>query len=128
MLKTLCSRLHITLFPFSKWYKNTLTNISFLKYKLSFRKYRYYIFSSSAGVSDLSAVVKVVVEFHFQVDLFDFGLTVGLLVAVEDVDVPHGAVFRAEVLLHTLVQAHLHLGVEWIFLVHFRSLLAPLLG
>lgn len=66
-------------------------------------------------------------QFDLQVDLFDLGLAVGLLVAVEDVDVPHGAVFGAEVLLHTLVQAHLHLGVERILLVHFRRLLALLL-
>lgn len=66
-------------------------------------------------------------EFHLQVDLFDLGLAVGLLVAV-DVDVPHGAVFGAEVLLHALVQAHLHLGVERILLVHFGRLLVLLLG
>ena len=57
-------------------------------------------------------------QFDLQVDLFDLGLAVGLLCAVEDVDVPHGAVFGAEVLLHTLVQAHLHLRVERILLVH----------
>lgn len=73
------------------------------------------------SVSDLRAVIEVVVE-------FDLGLAVGLLVAVEDVDVPHGAVLGAEVLLQALVHAHLHLGVERILLVHFRRLLAPLLG
>lgn len=67
-------------------------------------------------------------EFDLQVDLFDLGLAVGLLVAVEDVDVPHRAVFGAEVLLHTFVHAHLHLGVERILLVDFRCLLALLLG
>lgn len=66
-------------------------------------------------------------EFDFQVDLFDLRFAVGLLVAVEDVDVPHGAVFGAEVLLHTLVHAHLHLGVERILLIGFLSLLALLL-
>lgn len=138
MIKTLRSCLHVTLFPFSKWYKNTLTNISFLKYKLSFRKYLFFFFILlpplplsllfPVSVSDLSAVVEVVVEFDLQVDLFDLGPAVGLLVAVEDVDVPHGAVFGAEVLLHTLVHAHLHLGVERILLVHFLSLLALLFG
>lgn len=67
-------------------------------------------------------------EFDLQVDLFDLGLAVGLLVAVEDIDVSHGAVFGAEVLLQTLVHAHLHLGVEWILLIHFLRLLALLLG
>lgn len=67
-------------------------------------------------------------EFDLQVDLFDLGFAVGLLVAVEDVDVPHRAVFGAEVLLHALVHAHLHLGVERVLLVHLRSLLALLLG
>lgn len=137
MIKTLLSCLHVTLFPFLKWYKNTLANISFFKYKLSFRKYLFIIFLPSlpplpllspVSVSDLSAVVEVVVEFDLQVDLFDLGLAVGLLVAVEDVDVPHGAVFGAEVLLHTLVHAHLHLGVERILLVHFLSLFVLPLG
>ncbi len=139
MIKSLHSCLHVTLFPFSKWYKNTLTNISLFKYKLSFRKYRflfYFLLPSFSllllllpvSVSDLSAVVEVVVEFHLQVDLFHLGLAVGLLVAVEDVDVPHGAVLGAEVLLHTLVHAHLHLGVERVLLVHFLSLLGLLLG
>lgn len=137
MIKMLRSSLHVTHFPFSKWYKNTLTNISFLKYKLSFRKYLFFNFTSPSlsssppllvSVSDLSAVIKVVVEFDLQIDLFDLGLAIGLLVAVEDVDVPHGAVFGAEVLLHTLVHTHLHLGVERILLVHFLSLLALLLG
>lgn len=67
-------------------------------------------------------------EFDLQVDLFDLGLAVGVLVAVEDVDVSHVALFGAEVLLHTLVQAHLHLGVERVLLVHFLGLLALLLG
>lgn len=141
MIKTLRSCLHVTLFPFSKWYKNTLANISFFKYKLSFTKYLFIILLPPpppslppllllfpVSVSDLSAVVEVVVEFDLQVDLFDLGLAVGLLVAVEDVDVPHGAVFGAEVLLHTLVHAHLHLGVERILLVHFLSLFVLPLG
>lgn len=67
-------------------------------------------------------------EFDLQVDLFDLGPTIRLLVAVEDVEVPHIAVFGAEVLLQTLVHAHLHLGVERVLLVHFLSLLALLLG
>lgn len=67
-------------------------------------------------------------EFDLQVDLLDLGLAARLLVAVEDVDVSHCAVFGAEVLLHTLVHAHLHLGVERILLVDFLSLLALLLG
>lgn len=62
-------------------------------------------------------------EFDLQVDLFDLGLAVGVLVAV-DVDVSDRAVFGAEVLLHTLVHAHLHLGVERILLQYFLSLLA----
>lgn len=66
-------------------------------------------------------------EFDFQVDLFDLGLAVGLLVAVEDVGVPHGAVFGAEVLLHALVHAHLHLGVERELLVRLLGLLTLLL-
>lgn len=113
-------RLRIIL-PFSTWYKNTLT-----KYKLSFRKYLFFLFVVS--VSDLSAVVKVVVQFDLQVDLLDLGFVAGLLVAVEDVDVSHRAVFGAEVLLHALVQAHFHLSVERILLVHFLSLLALLHG
>lgn len=134
MIQTLRTCLHVKLFPFSKWYKNTLTNLSFLKYKLSFRKYLIYILLPPlpllflVSVSDLSAVVEVVVEFDFQVDLFYLGFAVGVLVAVQDVDVSHRAVFGAEVLLHTLVHAHLHLGVERILLVHFLGLLALLLG
>lgn len=66
-------------------------------------------------------------EFDLQVDLFDLGLAVGLLVAVQDVDVSHRAVLGAEVLLHTLVHAHLHFGVERILLVDFWFLLLALL-
>lgn len=48
-------------------------------------------------------------------------MSAGVLV---DVDVPHRAVLAAEVLLHTLVHAHLHLGVEGILLVGFLGALA----
>lgn len=67
-------------------------------------------------------------EFDLQVDLFDLGLAAGLLVAVQDVDVSHRAVRGAEVLLHALVHAYLHLGVQRILLVGFRCLLLALLG
>jgi len=53
--------------------------------------------------------VEVVVDFDLQVDLLDLGL-------VQHVDVPHGALPAAELLLHALVQAHLHLGVERVLL------------
>lgn len=102
----------------------------FLKYKLSFRKYLYFRSEKllPLGVSHLSAVVEVVMEFDLQVDLFDLGLAVGVLVAVEDVDVSHRAVFAAEVLLHALVHAHFHFSVERILLVHLLGLLALPLG
>lgn len=74
---------------------------------------------------DLSAVAEVVVEFDLQIDLFD--LCFGVLVSVQDVDISHGAVFGAKVLLHAFVQADLHFSVEWIFLVHFRRLILLLL-
>lgn len=67
-------------------------------------------------------------EFDLQVDLFHLGLAVGLLVAVQDVDVSHCAVFGAEVLLHALVHAHFHFSVERILLVDFLGLLALPLG
>lgn len=82
----------------------------------SFRSFWQQLESSVTPASDLGAVVQVVVQLDLQVDLFHFGF----LVAV-DVDVSHRAVLTAEVLLHTLVHAHLHLSVEGI-------LLASLLG
>lgn len=87
-------------------YKNTLQYL----FHYNERKCAFH----NIQLSDLCAIIQVVVKFDLQVDLLDLDTVdfASLLVFIEDVDICHSAVFVVEVLLSFCIcREDLHFGV-----------------